>query len=72
MLVLHILAHTAHSSYGVIKAGAMPVYSGSLLLSFLCLLQASIIKLFLYCWGINFFLIFLLGYETKIKFYVGV
>ena len=48
------------------------IYSGSLLLSFLCLLQASIIKLFLCCWGIKFFLIFLLEYETKIKFYVGV
>ena len=45
------------------------IYSRSLLL---CLSQASIIKRFSLLLGYQIFLPFLLGYETKITFYVGV
>ena len=41
MLVLHVLAHTAHSLYGVIKAGAMALYLFRKFITFMPLLVAS-------------------------------
>ena len=41
MLVLHILAHTAHSLYGMIKAGAMALYLFRKFTTFMPLLVGS-------------------------------